>query len=60
MQKEQLILLAEKYLKGTATGTEQQQLHQWYDSWTDDEEQVLTVNVETSDTIKQRIFTCLQ
>ena len=41
--KQQLLAsLAEKFLAGKATATEQEQLHQLYDSWTDDEEQVVT------------------
>lgn len=56
MEKEQLFLLAEKYLNKTATDAEQQQLHQWYDSWQDDEEQVLVSDDQTFDIVKERIL----
>lgn len=56
MQKEQLILLAEKYLNRTATEDEQQLLHQWYDRWDDDEEQVLVSDGQTADSIRERIL----
>lgn len=41
---EELLLaaLAEKFLAGTATDDEQQQLHQLYDKWTDEEETVVS------------------
>src|SRR5256885_893332 len=54
--------LAEKFLTGTATDAEKEQLHQLYDSWTDDEERVVsdTAGVEVLrgeilQAIKQRI-----
>src|SRR5690349_13982189 len=41
--EEQLMAsLAEKFLAGTATEAEQEQLHQLYDKWKDDEEQVVS------------------
>lgn len=42
-----LAALAEKFLAGTATAEEQQQLHQLYDKWIDDEETVVSATEQT-------------
>src|SRR5687768_9514032 len=39
--------LAEKFLAGTATAEEQEQLHQLYDKWMDDEETVVSETEQT-------------
>src|SRR5262245_36434213 len=41
-EEQLLAALAEKFLAGTATDDEQQQLHQLYDQWTDEEESVVS------------------
>jgi len=50
-----LASLAEKFLAGTATAAEQEQLHQLYESWTDDEEQVVT-DAGHTDVLRSEIF----
>jgi ferric-dicitrate binding protein FerR (iron transport regulator) len=48
VSEEQLLaVLAEKFLAGTATAAEQQQLHQLYDKWKDDEEMVVSATQQT-------------
>lgn len=42
MEKNRLVELARKFLKGEANQEEQQQLHSWFDTWTDGEEYVVT------------------
>ena len=42
-----LAALAEKFLAGTATAAEQEQLHQLYDKWKDDEQIVVSATEQT-------------
>ncbi len=50
VSEEQLLAaLAEKYLAGIATAAEQEQLHQLYDQWIDDEETVISETEQTED-----------
>ena len=46
-EEQQLAALAEKFLAGTATDEEQEQLHQLYNEWMDDEETVLSETEQT-------------
>jgi ferric-dicitrate binding protein FerR (iron transport regulator) len=63
VSEEQLLAaLAEKFLAGAATDIEQQQLHQLYDKWIDDEETVVSetehaeeLRVEILQALKDRI-----
>src|SRR5687768_14937762 len=63
VNEEQLLAaLAEKFLAGTATAAEQEQLHQLYDQWKDDEEIVVSeteqtevLRIEILQAIKERI-----
>jgi transmembrane sensor len=63
VSEEQLLAaLAEKFLAGTATAVEQEQLHQLYDKWIDDEETVVSetehteeLRVEILQALKDRI-----
>ena len=58
--KHQLLAsLAEKFLDGTATAAEQEQLHQLYDSWTDDEEQVVT-DAGHTDVLRNEMFQAIE
>jgi transmembrane sensor len=57
-----LAALAEKFLDGTATDAEQEQLHQLYDKWVDDEETVVSktehveeLRIEILQALKDRI-----
>ena len=60
MDKNELKLLAQKYLDGTATAEEKQKLNQWYDAantgWP---ETVQLRTAETGDDVKQRLFNSL-
>lgn len=50
VSEEQLLAaLAEKFLAGTATAVEQEQLHQLYDKWVDDEETVVSATEHTEE-----------
>lgn len=60
MEKEQIIALAERFVKGIATEEEKALLHQWYDSWQDDEELVPVDNPQSPETIRERILLHLQ
>jgi transmembrane sensor len=60
--EQQLAALAEKFLAGTATDAEQEQLHQLYNEWMDDEETVVSeteqgevLRIEILEVIKDRI-----
>lgn len=63
VSEEQLLAaLAEKFLDGTATDTEQKQLHRLYDKWIDDEETVVSetehveeLRIEILQALKDRI-----
>ncbi|HEX6430467.1 MAG TPA: FecR domain-containing protein [Niastella sp.] len=46
-EEQLLAALAEKFLAGTVTAEEQQQLHQLYDKWIDDEETVVSATEQT-------------
>jgi transmembrane sensor len=61
-EEQLLAALAEKFLAGSATATEQEQLHQLYDKWKDDEEIVVSetemtevLRIEILQAIKDRI-----
>jgi transmembrane sensor len=61
-EEQLLAALAEKFLAGTATAAEQDQLHQLYNSWMDDEETVVSeteqtevLRIEILQSIKERI-----
>lgn len=61
-EEQQLAALAEKFLAGTATDAEQEQLHQLYNEWMDDEETVVSeteqaevLRIEILKVIKDRI-----
>jgi len=56
MDNQKLMELAQKYLQGRATIQEQEQLHQWYDAWDEEEEIVITKQSETEETIRQRVL----
>jgi|RhiMetdeSRZDD1v2_1073273.scaffolds.fasta_scaffold07293_3 transmembrane sensor len=45
--EQELTALAQKFLAGTATAAEQEQLHQLYDNWKDDEETVVSATEQT-------------
>src|SRR5438552_494591 len=46
-EEQLLAALAEKFLAGTATPEEQEQLHQLYDKWIDDEETIVSETQQT-------------
>ncbi|MBN8850802.1 MAG: FecR domain-containing protein [Sphingobacteriales bacterium] len=54
-----LASLAEKFLAGEATQAEEEQLHQLYDSWNDDEEEVVT-DTEQPEVLRAEIFQALK
>jgi len=61
-EEQLLAALAEKFLAGTATAADQEQLHQLYDKWMDDEETVVSgteqtevLRIEILEVIKDRI-----
>jgi transmembrane sensor len=54
-----LAALAEKFLAGTATAVEQEQLHQLYDQWKDDEETVVS-ETEHTDILRTEILQALK
>jgi transmembrane sensor len=56
MNKEKITELAQKYLNGTATPQELEQLHRWYDNWEDTEETILSHQAGTEETIRLRIW----
>lgn len=58
-REELLASLAEKFLAGTATAAEQAQLHQLYDSWTDDEEQVVS-DTENAGALRREMLQALK
>lgn len=58
-EEQLLAALAEKYLAGTATATEQEQLHQLYDQWKDDEETVVS-EAEQSEVLRIEILQALK
>lgn len=63
MTQEQLKLLAQKFLDGTATEEENRLLHEWYDRQNpdvSDPETVLLNDKETAEELKQRMFTNLK
>ncbi|HWW40748.1 FecR family protein [Pedobacter sp.] len=61
MNKQELKLLAQKYLEGTATEEEKRLLNQWYDTTNDGwVEQVNTKIPETEDQIRLRMLNTLQ
>jgi transmembrane sensor len=61
MNKNELKLLAQKYLDGTATEAEKLLLHQWYDATGNDWVEIINTSVpETEQDIKQRIFSKIE
>ncbi|MGN6436009.1 MAG: FecR family protein [Agriterribacter sp.] len=60
MEKEQIIALAERFIKGIATEEEKALLHQWYDGWQDDEETVQVNDAQSEDAIREKILAHLQ
>ncbi|MGN6491767.1 MAG: FecR family protein [Agriterribacter sp.] len=60
MEKEQIIALAERFIKGIATDKEKALLHQWYDDWQDDEETVRVNDAPSEDAIREKILAHLQ
>jgi transmembrane sensor len=60
MDKQKLTELADKYLGRVATEEEEQELHQWFDGWEDDEEPVVTMQKESAEDIRDRILTRLK
>jgi len=56
MQNERIKILASKFLDGSATEAEKQELHTWYDEWKDDEMIVPTEETGGQDAVKQRIL----
>ena len=61
MDKTQLLALAQKYMEGTASEEEIQQLHAWYDGANDDEiEMVFTNRRETQHEMGRRLYAGLQ
>ncbi|MFL5748497.1 MAG: FecR family protein [Niastella sp.] len=48
-EEQLLAALAEKFLTGTATAVEQEQLHQLYDQWMDEEETVVSETKQTEE-----------
>jgi hypothetical protein len=59
MNKESLKEIASKYVQGNASTEESELLHQWYDTISvseDDELVVVTENIETADTVKEKIL----
>jgi len=57
MDKNELQLLAQKYIDGIATHEEKQLLHQWYDTIHSDRPETVELDKpETADDIKQRMF----
>lgn len=60
MEKDQLIALADKFLKGVATPEEKALLHAWYDSWKDDEEEISTEVAMLKDEVRKKMFSQLR
>jgi transmembrane sensor len=61
MDKTQLLALAQKYMEGTASEEEMQQLHDWYDQANDDEiEMVFSNRRETQHDMSRRLYAGLQ
>ncbi|MDN3579655.1 FecR family protein [Mucilaginibacter flavus] len=61
MDKDQVKLLAKKYMEGTASAEEQALLNQWYDAVHQHEDEPLLVdNHQSAEEVKQRIFDSLQ
>ncbi|OQP64030.1 hypothetical protein A3860_21675 [Niastella vici] len=58
-EEQLLAALAEKFLAGTATDEEQQQLHQLYDQWTDEEETVVS-KTEHAEELRAEILQALK
>jgi len=56
MQNERIRILASKFLDGSATEAEKEELHAWYDEWKDDEMIVSTEGKGNEESVKQRIL----
>ena len=61
INKAQLLAsLAEKFLAGEASPAEEEQLHQWYDRWKDDEEKVVVTDTGRTEVLREEIFQALK
>ncbi len=60
MDNKTLTELAEKFTRGIATEEEKEQLHEWYDTWQDDEEPVIISEGENAEQIRDIIFMNIQ
>ncbi|MET0464274.1 MAG: FecR domain-containing protein [Chitinophagaceae bacterium] len=56
MQNERIRLLASKFLDGSATEAEKEELHAWYDEWKDDEMILPVEGQSNEDAVKHRIL----
>lgn len=56
MQNERIKILASKFLDGSATEAEKEELHAWYDEWKDDEMIVAIEGADNEAAVKQRIL----
>ncbi|MFT3701915.1 MAG: DUF4974 domain-containing protein [Agriterribacter sp.] len=56
MDKQEIRLLAERFLQGMATDEEKALLHQWYDTWEDEPETVMLEEPAQSDDIRKKIL----
>ena len=56
MQNERIRLLASKFLDGSASAAEKEELHAWYEEWKDDEMIVPVEGQGNEDAVKQRIL----
>src|SRR5690242_10254885 len=56
MSKDRIKELARKYLDGTASQDEINELHQWYDNWNEDAELIVLKADESEDEVRKRIL----
>lgn len=56
MDKRDLTILAERFLRGVATEEEKALLHKWYDNWEDDDQIVVTKSSIQEEQLKQQIL----
>ncbi len=55
MDIHQIQQLAARFIQGTATPEEEQQLHRWYDDWADDEEPIIVGTDSYEAEVKERV-----
>jgi transmembrane sensor len=60
MEKKEIITLAERFLQGIATEHEKALLHQWYDSWQDDEEVIMATQEDNEEIIRKKVLSRLK